>query len=148
MAEDKDSLQILSHDTLRMGAQTIVLDDEIESYADALLVVRNNISASMETALQNSPLPEQQYANIGGASIPLIQNTARTPMAYSLYAHSAYVVAGSRGFVNFSLKLRMFRGVLPMLKLRLQQMLPELSKKNYSNISVVDNKIHLYLRLW
>ncbi|RXM59358.1 hypothetical protein, partial [Chryseobacterium sp. CH1] len=46
------------NNTLRMGAQTITLNDEIESYMDALLVVKSNISSSMEMALQNSPLPE------------------------------------------------------------------------------------------
>ncbi|MDW9381028.1 hypothetical protein [Chryseobacterium sp. JV558] len=143
LAEDTDSLQILSHDTLRMGTQTIVLDDEIESYADALLVVRNNISSSMETALQSSPLPEQQYANIGGASVPLIQNTARTPMAYSLYAHSAYRISGSRGFVNFSFEVEDVSWSVANAKITATTDAAGTFEENYSNISVVDNKITL-----
>ncbi|MDN5480006.1 MAG: hypothetical protein L0G30_00390 [Chryseobacterium sp.] len=83
---DTESLQILSADTMKIGNQTIIIDDEIQSYSDALIVVQNNISSSMETALLNSPLQQQQYVNVGGASIPVNQSTARNNGLQSLCA--------------------------------------------------------------
>ncbi len=142
-AADTEKLQILSDDTLRIGAQTITLDDEIQSYADALLVVKNNISSSLETALLNSPLPEQQYANIGGASIPLMQSTARTPMAYSLYAYSTSRLTGSRGFINFSFEVEDVSWSVANAKIIATTDAAGTFEENYSNIYVVDNKITL-----
>lgn len=140
---DTESLQILSDDTLKMGTQTIILDDEIQSYADALLIVQNNISSSMENALQNSPLLEQQYANIGGASVPLIQNTTRTPMAYSLYAYNSFRLSGSRGFVNFSFEVEDVSWSVANAKIIAITDAAGTFEENYSNINVVDNKITL-----
>ncbi|CAI8841398.1 hypothetical protein [Chryseobacterium sp. IT-36CA2] len=142
-SEDTESLQILSKDTLKVGAQTITLDDEVQSYADALLAVQKNISSSMQTALQNSSLPEMQYANIGGASVPLTQNTARTPMAYSLYAYSPYNLSGNRGFINFSFEVEDVSWSVANAKIIATTDAVGAFEENFSNIHVVDNKITL-----
>jgi len=138
-----ERVQLLSDNTLMIGDQTIVLDDEIQSYADALLVVQNNISSSMETALQNSPLLEQQYANIGGASVPLIQNTSRTPMAYSLYAHNSFRLSGSRGFINFSFEVEDVSWSVANAKIIATTDAAGTFEENYSHLQVIDNKITL-----
>ena len=138
-----ERVQLLSDNTLMIGDQTIILDDEIQSYADALIVIQNNISSSMHTALQNSPLPQQQYANIGGASIPIIQNTARTPMAYSFFAHSSFRLSGSRGFVNFSFEVEDVSWSVANAKIIATTDVAGTFEENYSNIGVVDNKITL-----
>lgn len=101
----KEGIQILSDNTLRIGTQTIVLDDEVQTYSDALNIIGNNISSSIQTAMQNSPLVQQQYVNIGGASVPVVQNTARTPMAYSFFGHSSFGILAAGGFVNFSFEV-------------------------------------------
>ncbi|WP_228377887.1 hypothetical protein [Chryseobacterium luteum] len=138
-----ENIQFLSDDTLKIGTQTIILDDEIQSYADALIVIQNNISSSMETALQNSPLLEQQYANIGGASVPVIRNTARTPMAYSLYAHNSFRLSGSRGFVNFSFEVEDVSWSVANAKIIATTDAVGTFEENYSNLQVIDNKITL-----
>ncbi|MDP9958554.1 hypothetical protein [Chryseobacterium lathyri] len=138
-----ERVQLLSDNTLMIGDQTIILDDEIQTYSDALLVIKNNISSSMETVLQNSPLLEQQYANIGGASVPLIQNTSRTPMAYSLYAHNSFRLSGSRGFVNFSFEVEDVSWSVANAKIIATTDAAGTFEENYSNLQVIDNKITL-----
>lgn len=140
---DTESLQILSADTMKIGNQTIIIDDEIQSYSDALIVVQNNISSSMETALLNSPLQQQQYVNVGGASIPVNQSTARNPMAYSLYAHNSFRMSGTGGFVNFSFEVEDVSWSVANAKVIATTDLAGSFEENYSNIQVVDNKITL-----
>lgn len=135
--------EVISETTLRMGAETIVLDDEIQTYADALVIVQNNVSSSMETALQSSPLQQQQYANLGGASVPLMQNTDRTPMAYNLQAHRSSRLGGSRGFANFSFEVEDVSWSVTNAKIIATTDTAGNIEENYSNMSVVDNKITL-----
>lgn len=138
---------VVSENTLKVGAQTIVIDDEIETYSDALNVVRNSISASMETALENSPLSQQQYVNIGGASVPVINNTSRTPMAYSFFAHTALGLSGSRGFTNFSFEVEDVSWSVANAKITATTDSAGLFEENYSNLPVIDNKIILPISL-
>jgi len=140
---DTETVQILSSDTMKIGNQTIIIDDEIQSYSDALIVVQNNISSSMQTALQNSSLPQQQYVNIGGASIPVNQSTARTPMAYSFLAHNSFGISGTRGFVNFSFEVEDTSWSVANIKIIATTDVAGSFEENYSNIPVIDNKITL-----
>jgi hypothetical protein len=139
----RGGIKIISHNTLEIGAQTIILDDELQNYSDALKITGNNISSSIQTALENSPLTQQQYVNIGGASVPVLQNTARTPMAYSFLAHNSFGLAGIRGFVNFSFEVEDASWTVANAKIIATTDTAGSFEENYSNIPVIDNKITL-----
>jgi len=138
-----EKVQVLSDDTLRIGGQTIILDDEIQTYSDALAAVQNNISSSIETALQNTPLSQQQYVNVGGASVPVNQSTARTPMAYSFLAHSSFRLLANRGFVNFSFEVEDSSWSVANARIIASTDVAGSFEENYSNIQVINNKITL-----
>ncbi len=144
---NKDGIRILSDNTLRVGTQTIVLDEEIQTYSDALNVIGSNISASMQTALENSPLLQQQYVNIGGASVPVVNTTARTPMAYSFFAHSVMGLSGSGGFVNFSFEVEDVSWSVANARIIATTDTAGSFEENYDNIQVIDNKITLPVSL-
>ena len=138
-----EKVQVLSDDTLRIGDQTIILDDEIQTYSDALVAVQNNISSSAEIALQNTPLSQQQYVNVGGASVPLNQSTARTPMAYSFLAHSSFRLLANSGFVNFSFEVEDSSWSVANARIIASTDVAGSFEENYSNIQVINNKITL-----
>ncbi|SIQ65274.1 hypothetical protein SAMN05880574_11956 [Chryseobacterium sp. RU37D] len=144
---NKEGIRILSDNTLRVGSQTIVLDDEIQTYSDALNIVGDSISTSMETALENSPLTQQQYVNLGGASVPVVNTTARTPMAYSFFAHSVLGLSGSGGFVNFSFEVEDVSWSVANARITATTDTAGSFEENYSNIPMIDNKITLPVNL-
>jgi len=139
----EERIQFLPENTLMIGDQTIVLDDSIETYSDALTALQGHISSSVQTALQSSPLVQQQYVNVGGASIPVMQNTTRTPMAYNFLAHSSFRLSASRGFVNFSFEVEDVSWSVANAKIIATTDIAGNVEENYSNINVVDNKITL-----
>jgi hypothetical protein len=138
-----ERVQLLSGNTLKIGNETIMLDDEVQTYSDALTAIQGHISSSSQIALQNMPLLQQQYVNVGGASIPIIQNTYRTPMAYSFFAHSSFRLSGSGGFVNFSFEVEDASWSVANAKIIATTDVAGTFEENYSNIYVVDNKITL-----
>jgi hypothetical protein len=139
----KEGIQILSDNTLKIGTQTIVLDDELQTYSDALNIIGSTISSSIQTAMQNSPLVQQQYVNIGGASVPVVQNTARTPMSYSFLAHSSYGILASGGFVDFSFEVEDASWSVANAKIIATTDAAGSFEENFSNIPVVNDKITL-----
>ncbi|WP_278351661.1 hypothetical protein [Chryseobacterium gleum] len=139
----EERVQFLPENTLMIGDQTIVLDDSIQTYSDALTGVQDHISSTIQNALQSSPLSQQQYVNLGGASIPVLQNIARTPMAYSFLAHSSFRLSASRGFVNFSFEVEDASWSVANAKIIATTDIAGDVEENYSNIYVVDNKITL-----
>ncbi|UWX59662.1 hypothetical protein N0B40_14725 [Chryseobacterium oranimense] len=139
----EEKVQFLPENTLMIGDQTIVLDDSVQTYSDALTALQDHISSTMQTALQSSPLSQQQYVNLGGASVPVMQNTARTPMAYSFLAHSSFRLSGSRGFVNFSFEVEDASWSVANAKIIATTDVAGAVEENYSNLYVVDNKITL-----
>lgn len=139
----KEKAEIISDNTMRIGAQKIVIDDEIQNYTDALRVVGSNITTSIQTALESSPLSQQQYVNIGGASVPVVQSVARTPMAYSFLAHSSVRLYGSAGFVDFSFEVADVSWSVANAKIIATTDAAGSFEENYSNIPVINNKIIL-----
>jgi len=139
----KEGVKILSENTLRIGSQTITLDDELQTYADALNSVGSNISSSIQTALENSPLQQQQYVNLAGASVPVVQSTAKTPMAYSFFAHNTFGFLGTGGFVSFSFEVEDASWSVANAKIIVTTDTAGTFEENYSNIPVVNDKITL-----
>ncbi|WP_294275915.1 hypothetical protein [uncultured Chryseobacterium sp.] len=133
--------QIVSDDTLRIGTQSLVLDSDVATYADAMNAVNTHISDSIQTALDNSVLPEQQYVNVGGASVPVNNARAVTPMAYSFWAHNNASLYGSRGFVDFSFEVEDVSWNVTSVKIIATTDTAGSFVEYYNDIPVVDNKI-------
>ncbi|WP_428070719.1 hypothetical protein [Chryseobacterium gambrini] len=140
---EKYGIEVLSDHMLRIGSQNITLDNELESYSDALNIIGNHISSSMQTALENSPLQQQQYVNLAGASVPVVQSTARTPMAYSFYSHNTFGFSGAGGFVNFSFEVADSSWNVASAKIFATSDTAGSFEENFSNIPVINDKITL-----
>ncbi|PTT75085.1 MULTISPECIES: hypothetical protein [unclassified Chryseobacterium] len=135
--------EIISGREMRIGERVLQIDSGLQSFNEAISNVQQEISVSTQTALENTSLPQQQYVNLGGASIPVIQNTARTPMAYSLIANTyGLSLMSSRGFLSFSFEVEDISWEVANAKIIADTNLGHI-EENYGNISVVDNKITL-----
>lgn len=139
----KDGVRILSDSTLRIGSQDINLDADLQTYTDVLNIVGSNISSNIQAALENSPLQQQQYINLAGASVPVVQSTARTPMAYSFFAHNAYGFLGTGGFINFSFEVEDTSWSVATAKIIATTDTAGSFEESFSNIPVINDKITL-----
>lgn len=137
----KEGIKIISDNTMSIGGQIFALDDELQSYSDALAVISENISSSIETAFEHSPVSPQDYVNIGGASVPVIPGINRTPMAYSFYAYSPVLLSGVSSFVNFSFEVEDISWSVANVKIIASSDITPGFEENYSNIPVIDNKV-------
>lgn len=139
----KEGVRILADNTMRIGSQDISLDDELHTYNDALHIVGNNISSNIQAALESSPLQQQQYINLAGASVPVVQSTARMPMAYSFFAHNAYGFLGTEGFINFSFEVEDTSWSVATAKIITTTDTAGSFEESFSNIPVINDKITL-----
>lgn len=121
------------------------LDEYIETYNEAIIEINNQITTQNETTLQNTPLVQQQYINIGGATIPVAQNSLRTHLAYSfthvrLYLDEKWPIPTTSNFVDFSFEVQdsswnvLYATITADTNTGTYQ-------ENPSNLSVIDNKI-------
>ncbi|MDF2933170.1 MAG: hypothetical protein K0R36_2501 [Chryseobacterium sp.] len=102
-----DKAEAISDTQLRVGTQTLQIDDSFQTYDDVISQVQNHASLTIQTALENTTLEQTQYANIGGALIPIGGSSTRTHLAYSLLANwnrSAFIP--NNGFINFSFEVQ------------------------------------------
>ncbi|WP_300354467.1 hypothetical protein [Chryseobacterium sp.] len=102
-----DKAEAISETQLRVGTQTLQIDDSFQTYDDVISQVQNHASLTIQTALENTTLEQTQYANIGGALIPIGGSSTRTHLAYSLLANwnrSAFIP--NNGFINFSFEVQ------------------------------------------
>lgn len=143
----REGIKIISDNTMIIGGQIFALDDELHSYSDALAVISENISSSIETAFEHSPVSPQEYVNIGGASVPVIPGINRTPMAYSFYAYSPVLLSGVSGFVNFSFEVEDISWSVANVKIIASSDITPGFEENYRNIPVIDNKVTLPVSL-
>ena len=135
--------ELISDKEMRIGERMLQIDNSLETFNDLITGVQQEISSSSQTALESSTLPQQQYVNLAGASIPVIQNTSRTPLAYSLVANNYGVLfLSSRGFLNFSFEVEDVSWNVANAKIIADTDLGHF-EENYSNISVLNNKITL-----
>lgn len=102
-----DKAEAISDTQLRVGTQTLQIDESFQTYDDVISQVHNHASLTIQTALENTTLEQTQYANIGGALIPIGGASTRTHLAYSLLANwnrSAFIP--NNGFINFSFEVQ------------------------------------------
>lgn len=98
--------EFVSETELRVGAQLLQIDDRFLRFDNVFTELQNQMSEESRIAMENANLPQTQYANIGGALVPIANSRARTHLAYSFISNwyiSAFVP--NNGFVNFSLEV-------------------------------------------
>lgn len=99
--------EVVSESELRIGTQVLQIDESYQTFEDLIYQVQNHISQEMQSALDNTVLEQTQYANLGGALIPVGNSLVRTHLAYSLlpvWRRSAFVQ--DNGFLNFSFEVQ------------------------------------------
>lgn len=99
--------EVVSESELRIGTQVLQIDESYQTFEDLIYQVQNHISQEMQSALDNTVLEQTQYANLGGALIPVGNSLVRTHLAYSLlpvWRRSAFVQ--DNGFINFSFEVQ------------------------------------------
>ena len=135
--------EVISDRQMRVGKIALQIDSTLQNFNEAMSEVQQEISVSTQTALENTTLPQQQYVNFGGASIPVVENTSRTPLAYSLIANNyGSLFLSNRGFLNFSFEVEDISWDVASAKIIADTNAGHF-EENYNNISVVDNKITL-----
>lgn len=135
--------EVISDRQMRVGKIALQIDSTLQNFNEAMSEVQQEISVSTQTALENTTLPQQQYVNFGGASIPVVENTSRTPLAYSLIANNyGSLFLSNRGFLNFSFEVEDISWDVAGAKIIADTNAGHF-EENYNNISVVDNKITL-----
>jgi hypothetical protein len=141
----KDKKVALSETQIQYKGQVFEINDTIENYNIAVDEIDNQIATEIQTTLQNTPFVQEQYINIGGASVPVAQNSSRTPLAYSLTANSIkYDWFGlfTPGFVMFSFEVENSTWNVVNAKVIADTNSGHF-EENYSNLSVIDNKVTL-----
>lgn len=99
-------VEAVSDAELRIGAQSVQIDENYQTFNSVFSELQTHISQQAQSVLENTELPQTQYANIGGALIPVVNTSPRTHLAYSLLANwrrSAFVL--NSGFINFSFEV-------------------------------------------
>ncbi|WP_294288638.1 hypothetical protein [uncultured Chryseobacterium sp.] len=135
--------EVISDREMRVGRIALQIDNTLQNFNEAISEIQQEISASTQVALENTTLPQQQYVNFGGASIPVVENTSRTPLAYSLIANNyGSVFLSNRGFLNFSFEVEDISWDVANAKIIADTNAGHF-EESYSNISVVENKITL-----
>jgi hypothetical protein len=123
------------------------LDEYIETYNEAISEINNQISTQYEAVLQNTELVQQQYINIGGATIPIAQNTSKTHLAYLLAVQFAKINPtlfpdDSSMYVYFGFEVQDSSWNILYAKVIADTNNGYL-EENYSNIAVINNTVTL-----
>jgi len=101
------TMEIVSDSELRIGTRALFIDDSLQTFDDVFTQIQNHSSSAIQTALDNTLLEQTQYANIGGALIPVGGSLTRTHLAYNLLAvwrRSSFLP--DNGFINFSFEVQ------------------------------------------
>ena len=144
-ANSKDKKITLSDTQIQFKGKIFEINDTIENYNIALDEIETQISTQIQTTLQNAPFVQEQYINIGGASVLVAQNGTSTPLAYSLTAIAyEYDWLGSftPGFVMFSFEVEDSSWNVVNAKV-IATTNSGIVEENCSNLTVIDNKVTL-----
>nr|WP_314494648.1 hypothetical protein [uncultured Chryseobacterium sp.] len=100
-------MEVVSDSELRIGTQVLQIDNSYQTFEDVFSQIQSHAASALQAALDNTVLEQTQYANIGGALIPVGESLTRTHLAYNLLAvfrRSAFVP--DNGFINFSFEVQ------------------------------------------
>ena len=132
---------VSSDSTMRIGEQTLEIDDSYNTYFSVAEKLQNVIAEETQYTLDNSPLPQQQYTNIGGALIPIAQTSSITHLAYTLYVDwQRRVFVAGKETVNFSFEVENSNWNVASAKLSGTSSTGQFSE-NFGAISAQNNKV-------
>ncbi|MCU7617067.1 hypothetical protein NZ698_07650 [Chryseobacterium sp. PBS4-4] len=133
--------QVISDTELRIGDQYLQIDESFDTYNEVISHVQNNIAETMQTALDKATFEQTQYANIGGALIPIVNARSITHLAYNLQAvWSRSIFIPNNGFINFSFEVQDNSWSVANAKILLESN-TGVHQETISNISVLNNMI-------
>lgn len=133
--------EVTSDTEMKIGAQFIQIDDSYDTFNEVISRVNNNIAETTQVALDNATIEQTQYANIGGALIPVINSRSITHLAYNLQAvWSRSVFISNNGFINFSFEVQDNSWSVANAKILLESN-TGVHQETLSNISVLNNTI-------
>lgn len=112
------------------------IDKSIKTFEDVFTKIQDENSSLTQVALNNTPLIHEQYINLEGATIPINQNSQRTPLAYTVVA-----ATGSTGqYISFAFEVENSSWNVLSAKI-IADTDYGLFEENYGKISVVNSKI-------
>lgn len=138
LSEQKSTqnLEIISSREMRIGASLIKIDDAYETLNDVITKIQDEISSLTQITLDNTPLVQEHYINLGGATIPINQNIERTPLAYAAIAN----IDRSGSFISFSFEVENATWNVASAKIVADTDYGHF-EETYSNLLVRNNKI-------
>ena len=132
---------VSSDSTMRIGAQTLEIDDSYKTFFSVAEKLQNVIAEETQYTLDNSPLSQQQYTNIGGALVPIAQTSSISHLAYTLYVDwTRRVFVAGKETVNFSFEVESSSWSIASAQLSGTSASGQFSE-NYGAISVQNNKV-------
>jgi hypothetical protein len=124
-----------------IGANTFQANRHVDTLQKAIDIVEREISSESQIAIENGRLQQEQYVNVGGAAIPVVNNTSKTPLAYSFVAYNYYsIYSEARSFADFSFEVEDTSWNVSNAKISADTDLGHVEEK-YSHIAVSDDKI-------
>lgn len=100
-----DNQYSLSNREMIMGENVIQLTDGIETLEDVISNIEAEKSYLNKIIFDNTPLYQEQYLNLEGATIP-INSIERTPLAYAVTGGRIRRLLGtSQNFISFSVEV-------------------------------------------
>lgn len=100
-----DNQDSLSNREMIMGENVIQLTDGIETLEDVISNIEAEKSYLNKIIFDNTPLYQEQYLNLEGATIP-INSIERTPLAYAVTGGRIRRLLGtSQNFISFSVEV-------------------------------------------
>ena len=146
----KGSALVLQSNQFQLGDKVLQFNDELENYNYAINVIEEQAEEQTKIALQVAPLVQEQYVNLGGATIPVAQSSVGTHLAYSLTASptvnlnigifSPVIIPG---FVLFSFDVENTTWNVVSAKITAVVENGNRIEETYTNIAVVNNKVTL-----
>ncbi|SDI64180.1 hypothetical protein [Chryseobacterium jejuense] len=133
--------KVISETELEVGKQVLRVDDRFQSYSDVVSHIQNQIASTEQTAMENGTNEQAQYANIGGALVPVINSLQRTHLAYSLYAQSyRSMFTSSRTFINFAFEVEDNSWNVANAKVTLESN-TGIYEESFNNINVINGMV-------
>ncbi|MFY1048093.1 hypothetical protein [Chryseobacterium sp. GP-SGM7] len=133
--------EVISDTELKIGAQFLQIDDSYTTFNEVISHIQDNIAGTTQVALDNATIEQTQYANIGGALIPVVNARSITHLAYNLQAiYSRSVFISNNGFINFSFEVQDNSWSVANAKIVLESN-TGVHQETLSNISVLNNMV-------
>lgn len=82
MTAESVAIEVMDAETARVNGVEVKLNPDYSQFQSVLSSIRNNVSSNTELILTTKPLEQNQYVNLGGALIPIVNNVTMTTSNY------------------------------------------------------------------